>query len=320
MAKHTIDELLKSNSHSITALTRKGRNLSLPSSVTVIEVDYTSIEDLTAALHGQDFLMITLSVTAPPYIQSNLVSAAAAAGIKYVMPNAYGFNFNSAALIQDIPVAGMAQQTFSQIETLGMQHFSLVCNFWYEWSLGVGALYGIDIKDKTATFFDDGETVINTSTWKQCGKAVAKILSLPLGELQKYANSSFYVSSFRISQREMLDSVHRVLGTSDEDWKIDYETTKHRYEQGNESAANGNPMGFAQGNLFFLFLFLPGRRLTLETIAMYARVFFPDGSGDYEHNRGLDNEALGLQQEDLDEATRKTIEMVQSGWNPYAPQ
>jgi hypothetical protein len=51
---------------------------------------------------------------------------------------------------------------------------------------------------------------------------------------------------------------------------------------------------------------------------MYARVFYPDGSGDYETSHGLDNQVLGLPHEDLDTATRKTIEMVNSGWNPFA--
>lgn len=50
---------------------------------------------------------------------------------------------------------------------------------------------------------------------------------------------------------------------------------------------------------------------------MYARVFYPDGSGDYESSKGLDNEALGLPHEDLDEATKRAVEMVNSGWNPY---
>jgi hypothetical protein len=51
---------------------------------------------------------------------------------------------------------------------------------------------------------------------------------------------------------------------------------------------------------------------------MYARVFYPDDSGDYETTHGLDNEVLGLPSEDFDAATRKTIEMVNSGWNPFA--
>jgi hypothetical protein len=55
-----------------------------------------------------------------------------------------------------------------------------------------------------------------------------------------------------------------------------------------------------------------------DQTAMYARVFYPDGSGDYETSHGLDNQVLGLPHEDLDTATRKTIEMVNSGWNPFA--
>jgi len=51
---------------------------------------------------------------------------------------------------------------------------------------------------------------------------------------------------------------------------------------------------------------------------MYARCFYPDGSGDFESSHGLDNEALGLASEDLDAATKRTIEMVESGWNPFA--
>ena len=51
---------------------------------------------------------------------------------------------------------------------------------------------------------------------------------------------------------------------------------------------------------------------------MYARCFYPDDSGDFETSHGLDNKALGLQNEDLDAATKRTVEMVESGWNPFA--
>jgi hypothetical protein len=61
-----------------------------------------------------------------------------------------------------------------------------------------------------------------------------------------------------------------------------------------------------------------GTDWSVKTTAMYARVFYPDGSGDFETSHGLDNEALDLPSEDLDAATRKTIELVNSGWNPFA--
>lgn len=251
MGKHTITELLKKNQHSITALTRKGSNISVPSSVKVIEVDYDSVENLTSALAGQDLLMITLAVTTPPHVHQNLVSAAAAAGIKYIIPNAYGYNFLNSAINADIPWGHLAQEYFSSIESKGMVHFSLICGFWYEWSLGIPWCYGIDIANKKVVFYDDGLTKMNTSTWQLCGKAIAELVSFPEEQLEKFKNGSLYISSFRVTQREMLDSVHRVLGTKDEDWDIRYEGTKERYNKGIEDMKNGDRTGFGRGEFAF---------------------------------------------------------------------
>ncbi|KAI4733753.1 NAD(P)-binding protein [Aureobasidium sp. EXF-12298] len=296
---HILSQLLATNKHSITALTRLDSTISLPPSVSIAKVDYSNIASLTSALKGHDILIITLSVTTPPSVHSNLVHAASAAGIKYIIPNAYGFNFHDEEIKKDIPVAQKVSGYIDEIESLGMVHFSLVCSFWYEWSLGVPFLYGIDTSARKAVFYDDGETKINTSTWELCGRAVASLLGMEIEELEKqFGNKGVYVSSFRVSRREMLDSVHRVLGTEDKDWEIEYQTTQQRYEDGMREMEDGDQRGFAK--------------------AMYARVFYPDGSSDYETSHGLDNQALGLPREDLDIATRRTIGMVNSGWNPFA--
>ncbi len=50
--------------------------------------------------------------------------------------------------------------------------------------------------------------------------------------------------------------------------------------------------------------------------ALYARIFYPNGGGDYESAKGLDNAALGLSKEDLDEATKMAVDMVERGWVP----
>jgi hypothetical protein len=41
----------------------------------------------------------------------------------------------------------------------------------------------------------------------------------------------------------------------------------------------------------------------------YSRMFFTDGAGDYESSRGLHNEDLGLEQEDLDHYTKIALQM-----------
>lgn len=160
------------------------------------------------------------------------------------------------------------------------------------------------------TFFDDGTTKINTSTWLQCGRAIASLLSLPIDRssdsststtfpvLSDFANAPLRISSFLVSQRDMLSSLHRVLDTTDADWTITHEATDKRVRDGAEEMKRGEMTGFAK--------------------QMYSRMFYPNGDGDYGASRGLKNEVLGLPRKELDEATRRTVEMVEGGWNPFA--
>ncbi|KAL9605860.1 MAG: hypothetical protein Q9179_000970 [Wetmoreana sp. 5 TL-2023] len=91
--------------------------------------------------------------------------------------------------------------------------------------------YGFDFKKRSLILFDGGEVAINTSTSPQCGPAIANLLSLkelPDDEtdgsptLSQFRNGSIYISSFRVSQRDMFESVKRVTGTTDTDSKITY--------------------------------------------------------------------------------------------------
>jgi len=166
--------------------------------------------------------------------------------------------------------------------------------------------YGFDFCDKTLTLYDDGETKINTSTWLQCGRAVANLLALkilPEDENDKsvtishFFNQSLYISSFLISQKEMLASILRVTGAQESDWKITRQPSIDRFREGFEMVKSGDRQGFVQ--------------------AMYSRTFFKDGSGNYEQHGLLANDLLGLPKEDLDECTREAVKLVESGKPAY---
>ncbi len=221
------------------------------------------------------------------------------------MPNAYGFDILNKTLGEEDLYGATSLQRCEEIESLGASYIAMVCGFWYEWSLGLGEpWFGFDLRTKKVTFFDDGKTIINASTWKQCGRALAALLSLPENESGKspavahWKNKPFYIASFRVSQRDMLDSIHRVTGTTDKDWEIRHEPTAQRHKDGLEELKKGIRTGYAK--------------------AMYSRVFYPNGDGDYESSRGLANEVIGVPREELDEATKRTVDMVESGWNPLA--
>lgn len=270
----------------------------LPPGIKTTQITYDDDgESLISALHNQQILIITLSVRAPPDIHSKLTNAAAKAGVPYIMPNVYGSDIlNPTLCAEDLYGAGSIQRC-AEIENLGLSYIAMVCGFWYEWSLAGGELcFGFDIKNRKATFFDDGNTYINVSTWQQCGRAVAGLLSLPESgaklSVAMWKNRPFYVSSFRVCQRGMLDSIHRVIGTTDEEWEIVYEDSARRYRNALGQLEKGDRLGFVK--------------------AMYTRVFFPNGGGDYESSRGLANELVGLSKEDLDEATKRAVERAES--------
>lgn len=240
-----------------------------------------------------------MSVTAPPSQQTALIDAAAAANVPWILPNEYGYDHPHPGLRKDIPIGDAHAAFHAQIEKLGKSAWiGVTCGFWYEYSLGAGpAFYGFDFKGKKVTLYDDGETKVNTSTLPQCGLGVARLLGLKIlpeheGDegacLEHFRNNFVRISSFRVSQKDMLESVLRVTGTEERDWDISHESSVERYKAGVEELKRGNRMGFGK--------------------LMYSRVFYQDGSGDFETSKGLQNEVLGLPKEDMDEFTKIAVE------------
>ena len=270
----------------------------------VKKVNYDNPSSLVDALKGQEVLIITMAVTAPKDQQTKLIEAAAAANVPWVLPNEFGGDPTAVEMQKDSLIGEGKAKYREHIEKLGKSSWiGIVCGFWYEYSLGGGsALYGFDFKNRAVTFYDDGNTCLNTSTWPQCGRAVANLLSLKVlpddandksACLSDFRNKCVYVSSFNISQKDMLDSVMRVTGTSLKDWKVSYEPVQERYKAGVEELRNGSRLGFGK--------------------LLYARSFYPDKGGNYEERKGLHNDLLGLPKDNLDEYTKIAAQRAEKG-------
>jgi hypothetical protein len=296
IGSHILKSLLATNTHRVTILTRTESTATFPSNVTVKKVDYASEESIAAALANIDFLIISLSVMTPAETHPRIIAAAAAAHVPYVLPNWFGFGLDErAGPLTESTIGDSFIRHIDDVKKADLKWVALCCGYWYEFSLGMGEpWFGFDIHGRKVTMYDQGKKKINTSTWGLCGEAVARLLSLPEEEFKQFENKGVYVSSFLVSQRDMLDSLHRVLGTTDADWKIEYQPTRERYDEGLKEMKEGKRVGFAK--------------------ALYAGSFFPQGKGDFETGFGLDNEKLKLQKEELDVATKKAIEMVDGGF------
>ncbi|KAI3327191.1 putative oxidoreductase CipA [Xylariaceae sp. AK1471] len=276
-----VDALVHEGNHRITAITRSdSTNTIHPRFHDVKKVDFNEVPSLSKALE------------------------AVKAGVPWIMTNEWGIDCSKEELSRESRARERVNLARAYIEKVGAgktQWIGLCYGFWYEFSLaGTEARYGFDFDKKAVTFFDDGTTKINTSTWPQVGRAIARLLSLKVFPdddedtspcLSRYANKSTHVSSFFVSQRDMSESVLRITGDQSSDWKITYENVVDRYQRGQKLAQEGRLFGLG--------------------IVMYSRVFYPDGSGDF--NDKLDNDVLRLPNENLDDATQVAVNMAHSG-------
>lgn len=294
--KYIAEALLKTGKHTVTAITRADSKSTLPEGVEVKKVDYGSPSSLVEAVRGQDALVITLAPMAAPDQQSKLLQAAADANVPWVLPNEWSPDTANEALVKDVFPFQKMPKAREEIEKLGkISYIAVSTGFWYEWSLAISASYGFDFTKCEVTLFDDGETKMSTTTWPQVGRAVAGLLSLPIKPeghdkercLERFKNGHVYVSSFTVSQKDILDSVLRVTQTSIDDWNVTKEPSHERYGNGIKAMKSGDRMGFAR--------------------MMYSRVFYPDDCGNFEKTKGTINELLGLPMEDIDEATKAAI-------------
>ena len=295
--------MLNEGNFKITALTRADSTSKFPEGVQSKTIDYKDGNSLIAALRGQDALVITMSTFAPPGQQNALLEAAAEAEVPWVIPNDYGYDHSNTNLANDTKLGRPFHAAIALIEKLGKSSWiGISCGFWYEYSLSSGpALLGFDFRRKAVSFYDDGNTAIPTSTLAQTGRAVAKILSLPIipetevdksTSLADYKNKSAFICSFILSQRDIFNSLLRVTGTSSSDWQINYEPSQERYQAGVQQLESGNRSGFVK--------------------LLYSRVFYPDGGANFSKTRTLSNEILGLPTEDLDEHTKLAAKMAET--------
>ena len=302
-------ELLGTGKHTVTAVTREDSKSEIPKGVNVAKVNYDDESTLVETLKGQQALVITMKTGQTEQILK-LVRAAAKAGVDWIMPNEYSpdVRANTSFGNESLLLPNVLKQQ-EEIEKQGVSSWIALTNgFWYPYSLvQAPQAYGFDFKNKTAYMIDGGNLKLNTSTWDQCGRAVARLFSLPVlpqdandksATISHWRNNQVHVSSFFISQKDMLDSILRVTGEKEADWTIVNENAQERYKQGQALLKEG---GASTGKGYIQ--------------CMYTRIFYDDGSGQFNDN--MDNEKLGLPKEDLDEATKEGMEMVENGYNYF---
>ncbi|KAH6952436.1 hypothetical protein BKA56DRAFT_605238 [Ilyonectria sp. MPI-CAGE-AT-0026] len=218
--------LLASNLFHVTVLTRKGSKHTFPAEVIVKHVDYTSIQDLTAALRGQDALINTTNIV-EPVPQFNLIDAAVAAGVYRYLPSEYGLNNNKPA-IGELPVFKAAYDALQHVKALcaasggATTYTDVHIGGLLDWGIEMG-FTGIALRERVVTLYDGGVNEIAYTTREWLGKTVVRVLTSP-GET---ADRAVYVANTYASQNRLVGLVKEVVG--DEGWTVERKDTEEMF-------------------------------------------------------------------------------------------
>ncbi|KAK4223828.1 hypothetical protein QBC38DRAFT_486880 [Podospora fimiseda] len=278
--------------------------LSNQNGVERVKVDYSSIDSIANALAGVQFLVIISPSGYPPETHTTTVKGAVKAKVPYIVPDAYEFDVFNKKLVQESKAAAMALKRCREVENFSLAekngnsvYIALICGLLFDKGLALGPDYfGIDTQKKQVTFFDDGLTKVTMSTVGQLASAAVVLFNLPKSQIRKWVNKAVYVASFTVNQKQMLEAAHRVMGTTDRDWRIQYQGAGERFNEGVNDLLQDE---------------LSGARKT-KTMPS----FFKDGGGDFESLRVLSNTKLGLGKEMLDPSIEEACETLEQLSSP----
>lgn len=102
-----------------------------------------------------------------------------------------------------------------------------------------------------------------------------------------FANKLVYISSFCISQVDLLESVQRVTSFPQSAWEVRFQDTEEKVATGKEKLKQGDVLGHSD--------------------LIYGHVFKDGAGGNYQARVGISNEVLALPKEDLDEEVKRIL-------------
>ncbi|KAJ6139996.1 hypothetical protein N7471_006482 [Penicillium samsonianum] len=217
----------------VTVLSRSSKPF--PTGVRVKVVDFTSVEDLSAAFAGQDAVIDT---TFSPEVDTplRLIEAAAKAGVYRFITSDFGLDPKLPG-VHDIPVFGRKKVSYEAVKKQAADNrltYTLVaCGAFLDWGLSTG-FAGLNFQEKTAWIFGDGNNVVPWTTLEDVGKATANVLLHPHETL----NRPIYVHSVFMSQNQLFGAAKEALGN--EGWTATYNDMEPLFQKALADLKSGN--------------------------------------------------------------------------------
>ncbi|MCJ1379236.1 hypothetical protein MMC17_002336 [Xylographa soralifera] len=275
--------LLVANVFVVTVLSRATSNSTYPDSIHVTTIsDDLPNEELVRILRGQDALVIAFAGSNSD-LQIRLADAAAQAGVKRLIPADFGSCDSSSPRALDlVPLYRAKQKVRQHLQQLAsssnLSWTSLVCGHFFDYGLKCGLLQ-FDVKECKARIFDGGDIRWSTTTLDTIGTAVVRILQ----KEDETKNRMLYIESFCTTQNEVLRLLENITGQK---WQIEHITSEEYINEVKKE--HGGHLDNAEA--------------TEDLVSVVGIV-----DANWEGKDDFANSLLGLEDEDLDQVIRKTI-------------
>ncbi|KAJ5082013.1 NAD(P)-binding protein [Penicillium argentinense] len=267
-----------------------------PESARVLRGVYEDQIFLRDGLMGIEALVLCVR-TLIPSTQIPFIDAAISAGVKWIIPSEFGTDSGNSEYAAEVPIippkVDVQEYLNEQVAKTQSQFMwtGVINGLVLDWSLPRGVL-GIDTSGKKVVLLDQGAAKVNMTTLPTIGRAVVSLLELSFEQRLMFANKLVYISSFCISQVDLLESVQRVTSSPQSAWEVQYQDTEEKLATGKEKLKQGDAFGHAD--------------------LIYGHVFKEGAGGDYQSRVGVSNEVLSLPKEDLDEEVKRVLDAERS--------
>lgn len=204
----------------VSVLTRKSSKSTYPEGVGILKTDDDlPYDQLVQALKGQDALVLAFSGSQKDN-SIKLANAAFEAEVKHIIPAEFGSCDSADPEALDIlSLYRLKKEVRDHLIELSKQSSpdgnklsftSIVTGHFLDYGLEHG-LFGIDIKKKTVTIFDDGKRRFAATTLTDIGIATAHVLQK--ADEPRLQNKLVYIQSIQTTQEEMAAVIEELTGS-----------------------------------------------------------------------------------------------------------
>jgi nucleoside-diphosphate-sugar epimerase len=285
-----VTELLSQGTFTVTAVIRSTSTATFPENVRVIHSDY-SLPSLTSAFQSQDAVISTIATLSIP-TQLAAIDAMIAAGVKRFIPSEYGVDTSGPDILTKLPPAKGKTDTIAYLRTKESQisWTGMIVGAFQDWGMVVG-VQGWNLRAGKITVWDSGDQEWEGTNIGQIAKAT--VACLQAGRYEATANQYVFVNSFTLTQNRVIAALEKVLGKKME---IERVASSEVAEKARRDLATGEIEKIGVG-------YYPKGAVGLIACQLYNM----DGLNNYSKTKGLWNERLGLEEEDLEDTVRRVV-------------